>query len=251
MQYSTAATKLFGRKLPRRIQLSADAQKHDRSAVHVHCRPLRQLQSIDRLIIQFRVLCEADYRNARFSGRKPGLSLGSFVVPISSGSGSTVRGAGAERRPGSSDAIPLVAQFEYAISDCDAPWISPFLQPRRECGSGRAWPDPLANVVFWIGDAANVTNFFERAYGRVFAQRRADDRIGRLHDAENQTYDYWFVGANFSRPLGRTLGLTFSYQLEYQIRIASFCIGPTCGTERDTQLISSRARMARKATAVF
>jgi hypothetical protein len=54
----------------------------------------------------------------------------------------------------------------------------------------------------------------------------------------NQTYDYWFAGATFSHPLGRTLGLTFSYQLQYQNSNGSFCIGPTCGTSLIRNMIS-------------
>jgi hypothetical protein len=54
----------------------------------------------------------------------------------------------------------------------------------------------------------------------------------------SQTYDYWFAGASFSHPLGRTLGLTFSYQMQYQNSNSQFCIGPTCGTSVIRQLIS-------------
>jgi hypothetical protein len=55
----------------------------------------------------------------------------------------------------------------------------------------------------------------------------------------SQIYDYWFVGANFSRPWGRSLGLTFSYQLQYQNSNARFCIGETtCGTSVIRHLIS-------------
>ena len=54
----------------------------------------------------------------------------------------------------------------------------------------------------------------------------------------SQTYDYWFAGATFSHPMGRTLGLTFSYQMQYQSSNSSFCIGPTCGTSVIRHLIS-------------
>ena len=54
----------------------------------------------------------------------------------------------------------------------------------------------------------------------------------------SQTYDYWFAGANFSHPLGRTLGLTLSYELQYQDSSGSFCIGPTCGTSVIRNMIS-------------
>ena len=54
----------------------------------------------------------------------------------------------------------------------------------------------------------------------------------------SQTFDYWFVGANFSHPVGRSLGLTFSYQLQYQNSNSAFCIGPTCGTSVTRHLVS-------------
>jgi hypothetical protein len=61
--------------------------------------------------------------------------------------------------------------------------------------------------------------------------------IGSMTPA-NQTYDYWFAGATFSHPIGRTLGVTFSYQMQYQNSSGSFCIGPTCGTSVIRHLIS-------------
>jgi hypothetical protein len=54
----------------------------------------------------------------------------------------------------------------------------------------------------------------------------------------NQIYDYWFAGATFSHPLGRTLGLTFSYQMQYQNANSSFCIGTVCGMNVMRNLIS-------------
>jgi hypothetical protein len=54
----------------------------------------------------------------------------------------------------------------------------------------------------------------------------------------SQTFDYWFVGANLSHPWGRTLGLTLSYQMQYQDSNAPFCVGPTCGTSVIRHLIS-------------
>ncbi len=54
----------------------------------------------------------------------------------------------------------------------------------------------------------------------------------------NQTYDYWFVGTSFSHPVGRTLGLTFSYQLQYQDSNGSFCVASTCGMSVIRHVIS-------------
>ena len=56
--------------------------------------------------------------------------------------------------------------------------------------------------------------------------------------SSNQTYDYWFVGGNLSHPIGRSLGLSLSYQLQYQNSNAAFCIGLTCGTSFTRNLIS-------------
>ena len=54
----------------------------------------------------------------------------------------------------------------------------------------------------------------------------------------SQTYDYWYGGGNLSYPIGRSLGLTLSYQLQYQTSNAAFCIGPTCGTSVILHMIS-------------
>ncbi len=54
----------------------------------------------------------------------------------------------------------------------------------------------------------------------------------------NQTFDYWYGGGNLSYPIGRTLALTVSYQLQYQTSNAAFCIGPTCGTSVIRHMIS-------------
>lgn len=44
----------------------------------------------------------------------------------------------------------------------------------------------------------------------------------------NETFDYWFAGANVSHPLGRTMNVFLSYQLQYQNTGASVCSGPGC-----------------------
>jgi hypothetical protein len=53
-----------------------------------------------------------------------------------------------------------------------------------------------------------------------------------------QNYNYWFAGGSLSHPWGRSLGLTLSYQMQYQDSNAAFCIGPTCGTSVVRHLIS-------------
>jgi len=54
----------------------------------------------------------------------------------------------------------------------------------------------------------------------------------------NQTYDYWYGGANLTYPIARTLALTVAYQLQYQTSNGAFCIGPTCGTSVVRHMIS-------------
>jgi hypothetical protein len=54
----------------------------------------------------------------------------------------------------------------------------------------------------------------------------------------SQTYNYWFAGVNLTHPWGRSLGLTLSYQMQYQNSNAAFCVGPTCGTNLLRHLIS-------------
>jgi hypothetical protein len=53
----------------------------------------------------------------------------------------------------------------------------------------------------------------------------------------NQNYNYWYVGANASHPLG-VVGVTLSYQMQYQDSNAQFCTGATCGTSLIRHLIS-------------
>jgi hypothetical protein len=46
----------------------------------------------------------------------------------------------------------------------------------------------------------------------------------------SQTFDYWFTGVNVSHPLGRTMNVFLSYQLQYQNTGASVCTSPGCAT---------------------
>jgi hypothetical protein len=44
-----------------------------------------------------------------------------------------------------------------------------------------------------------------------------------------QKYDYWFGGLNLTKPIGPTLGLSLTYQVQYQTSTSSVCAGPSCG----------------------
>lgn len=54
----------------------------------------------------------------------------------------------------------------------------------------------------------------------------------------NQAYNYWFGGLNLTEPLRGTLGLTISYQAQYQTSNNAACIGPTCGASILRHLVS-------------
>ncbi|HKR30746.1 MAG TPA: hypothetical protein VJT08_09720 [Terriglobales bacterium] len=54
----------------------------------------------------------------------------------------------------------------------------------------------------------------------------------------NQLYDYWFGGLNLTEPLGSTVGLTLSYQVQYQTSNNAACVGPTCGVNVLRHMIS-------------
>ena len=54
----------------------------------------------------------------------------------------------------------------------------------------------------------------------------------------SQTYDYWYGSGSLSHPIGRSLGLTLSYTMQYQAPHTAGCVGPTCGTSVLTNVIS-------------
>src|ERR1039458_6227023 len=76
--------------------------------------------------------------------------------------------------------------------------------------------------------SSGITGGYSRNQGVAFA----------TGTALNQTYDYWYGGVSLSHPVGRSLGLTLSYLVQYQNSNAAFCVGPTCGTSIIRNLIS-------------
>jgi hypothetical protein len=54
----------------------------------------------------------------------------------------------------------------------------------------------------------------------------------------NQSYDYWFGGANLSRPFGRDLNVSLAYQIQYQNSNVPFCIGTACETTLTRNMIT-------------
>ena len=54
----------------------------------------------------------------------------------------------------------------------------------------------------------------------------------------NQSFNYWFGGANYARSLSPALALTFTYELQYQQSNLGFCITPQCGKSYTRHVVS-------------
>ena len=80
----------------------------------------------------------------------------------------------------------------------------------------------------------NFTGSVSRQFSRTFnvgwnvgySRNRGIQIAGTT--AANETFDYWFAGANVSHPLGRTMNIFLGYQFQYQNTGASVCNGPGC-----------------------
>jgi len=89
-----------------------------------------------------------------------------------------------------------------------------------------------------------VTGSVSRQVSRTFSSginagySRNQGLVAGSTTPSGQTYDYWFAGASLAHPVGRSLGLTASYQLQYQNSNAPFCVGVTCGTSVIRHLIT-------------
>lgn len=65
----------------------------------------------------------------------------------------------------------------------------------------------------------------------------------------NQSYDYWFGGANYARSLSPAWALTFTYELQYQQSNVGFCITPQCGKSYTRNVVSLGLRWSGRPTA--
>ena len=203
---------------------------------------LQQLQSIDRRPHDSRVLREACHRTACFPNRS-----GPSNCAVSHADSSRFRiELEAEVVDKFLDAAVLVTEYEPAVS-IRAHGTGSLVLPRCERGIGRAG-GLCGRHCFRFGDAADVANFFERRDGGY--SRNSGLAIAPTTPT-SQTYDYWFAGASFSHPMGRTLGLTFSYQMQYQ-ELEQFLLHWTdMRDERDTPRDLVWGGMARKAAFVL
>jgi hypothetical protein len=168
---------------------------------------------------------EASYAR-RVTGRlafqiAAGPQIAVSTVPITASSGSS----GSETLAGSSTALywSLNTNLQYQL---------------RRIGLGLSYYHGVnAGSGVLGGSLADiVTGSATRQMSRTFSSgvtagySRNTGLIFTSTTPTNQTYGYWFAGATLSHPISETLGLTFSYQLQYQNSTSSFCIGPTCGT---------------------
>jgi len=96
-------------------------------------------------------------------------------------------------------------------------------------------------------EADTVTGSVTRQMNRRFSsgieggysRNRGLAVVGTTNPSGSQTFNYWFGGGNLSYPLGRTLALSLTYQLQYQASGTAFCIGTTtCATSDLRNLIS-------------
>jgi hypothetical protein len=93
-----------------------------------------------------------------------------------------------------------------------------------------------------IGDTVSAS--FTRQSSRTFTSGIAGGwarNQGVLEGATTlttQTYDNWYATASLSHPVGRALGLTLSYSMQYQIPHTAGCTTPVCGVSTVTNLVA-------------
>jgi len=93
-----------------------------------------------------------------------------------------------------------------------------------------------------IGDTVNAT--FTRQNSRTFSSgigggfARNSGVLEGATSFTSQTYDNWYATASLSHPVGRTLGLTVSYSMQYQVPHTAVCTVPPCGVSTITNLIA-------------
>ena len=181
-------------------------------------------QSIDDHSVQISFARRITGRLAFQVAAGPQLAL--FRVPIPSGSGSSSGGT---------------------IDSTQIYWfLSTALQyQERRVGLGLAYTHQVTGgsgvLAGSVGDT--VTGSVTRQMSRTFssgitAGYARNNGVSTASPPSSQTYNNWFAGASLTHPWGRSLGLTLSYQMQYQDSDTAFCIRTTCGTRLLRHLIS-------------
>jgi hypothetical protein len=162
-----------------------------------------------------------------------GVQVALFQTPISTGTGSSGDGGSGSTPLGPTTAVfwTLSSSVQYALRRTD---FGLSYYHGLEGGSG-ALAGSLTDIV-----SGSVSRQMSRTFSSGISggfSRNQGLAVG-TSTPTNQTYDYWYGGGNFSHPIGRSLGLTVTYQLQYQTSNSNFCIGTTCGTSVIRNMIS-------------
>jgi hypothetical protein len=161
----------------------------------------------------------------------PGIALSRIPITAASGSSGSETGSGTSTNSSTQLYWSLNMNLQYQLQRTG---LGLSYSHGVSAGSG-VLGGSLADIV-----TGSVTRPMSRTFssGLTAGYSRNHGLAINSTTPAGQTYDYWFAGANFSHPIGRTLGLNFSYQMQYQSSDSSFCIGPTCGTSVIRHLIS-------------
>ncbi len=161
-----------------------------------------------------------------------GPQVAMFQMPISTGTGPS-GGGGTPSTTGPTTQVywNLSANVQYAL---------------RRTALGLAYNHGVSGGSGALAGslADTVTGFVSRQMSRTFSSgitggySRNQGLAITTSTPSNQIYDYWYFGGNLTHPIGRTLGLTLAYQLQYQTSNVAFCLGPTCGTSVIRNMIS-------------
>ena len=186
-------------------------------------------QSIDEHTIQGSYARRVTGRLAFQIAAGPQIAL--FRTPIPAGSGSSGSG-------GSTSSTNSSTQLYWSLD-------TNLRYQLQRTGLGLSYDHGVSGGSGVLGGAVTdiVSGSLTREMSRTFSSALTagysrNHGVDIASTAMGQTYDYWYAGATFSHPMGRTLGLTFSYQMQYQSSNSSFCIGSTCGTSVIRHLIS-------------
>lgn len=159
-----------------------------------------------------------------------GPQIAQFREPITSGSGASGSGGSTNSSTQLYWSLSMNTQYQFPRTGLTLSY-----NHGVSAGSG-VLTGSVADVV-----SGSITRKMSRTFSSGLTagySRNNGLAIGSATTPANQTFDYWFAGATFSHPMGRTLGLTFSYQMQYQNSNSSFCVASTCGTSLVTHIIS-------------
>jgi hypothetical protein len=149
-----------------------------------------------------------------------GPEIATFQVPIATGTGGT---GGAASGPTTNVYWSLGTNLTYALQRTAFGLV---YNHGVSGGSGilaGSQGDTVSGSI-----TRRMTRLFSSGIAGGYSRNRGLAAVNTTTPSASQTYDYWFGGGNFSYPLGRTLALTFTYQLQYQDSGTAFCVATPC-----------------------